>query len=77
MLIQTNKFSDFINTLNDKYIEELNYEYWLHRVFDKSYPEFKKELQLSSDAQRGYMDEEDIKTTVNKSKDLLSTFKPQ
>lgn len=77
MLIKNNKFSDFINTLYDKHIEELNYEYWLHRVFDKSYPEFIKEIQLSNDAQRGYMDEEDVKATVNKSKDILSNFTPQ
>ena len=77
MLIETNRFNDFINTLHDKYIEELNYEYWLHRVFSKSYPEFKEEIQLSNDAQRGYMDDEDIKTTVNKSKEILSNFTPQ
>ena len=76
-LIENNQFSDFIDTLYDKYIEEFTYDYWIHKVFDKSFDDFKKEIQLSNDAQHGYMDEEDVKTTINKSYDILSNFKPQ
>lgn len=76
-LIENNQFSDFIDTLNDKYIEEFTYDYWIHKVFDKSFDDFKKEIKLSNDAQVGYMNEEDIKATINKSKDILSNFKPQ
>ena len=76
-LIETNQFSDFIDTLNDRYIEEFNYDYWLHKIFNKSYPEFKEEIKLSNEAQVGYMNDEDLKTTVNKSKEILSDFKPQ
>ena len=76
-LIECNQFNEFIDTLNERYIEEFNYNYWLHKVFNKSYPEYKKEIQLSNDAQRGYMNEDDVKATVKKSNEILSNFKPQ
>ena len=76
-LIESNQFNDFIMTLNTKYIEDLEYELWLHKVYDKSFEEFKKDISISRDAQAGYMDEEDVKATVKKSNEILSNFKPQ
>ena len=76
-LIETNQFSDFISTLNDKAIEDLEYELWLHKIYDKSFEQFKKDVIMSRDAQAGYMDENEIKTTVKKSNEILSSFKPQ
>ena len=76
-LIESNQFNDFIVTLNTKYIEDLEYELWLHKVYDKSFEEFKKDISISRDAQAGYMDEEDVKATVKKSNEILSNFKPQ
>lgn len=76
-LIESNQFNDFIMTLNTKYIEDLEYELWLHKVYDKSFEEFKKDISISRDAQAGYMNEEDIKATVKKSNEILSNFTPQ
>ena len=76
-LIETNQFSDFISTLNDKVIEDLEYELWLHKIYDKSFEQFKRDIIMSRDAQAGYMDETEIKTTVKKSNEILSSFKPQ
>ena len=76
-LIESNQFNDFIVTLNTKYIEDLEYDLWLHKVYDKSFEEFKKDISISRDAQAGYMDEEDVKATVKKSNEILSKFKPQ
>ena len=76
-LIESNQFNDFIVTLNTKYIEELEYELWLHKVYDKSFEEFKKDISISRDAQAGYMNEEDVKATVKKSNEILSNFTPQ
>ena len=76
-LIESNQFNDFIVTLNAKYIEDLEYDLWLHKVYDKSFEEFKKDISISRDAQAGYMDEEDVKATVKKSNEILSNFKPQ
>ena len=65
--------------INSKYIEELEYDVWLHRpeTYGKSFDDFKKDIHLSKDAQIGYMDGEDVKTTLRKSNDILSNFKPQ
>ena len=76
-LIESNQFNDFIVTLNTKYIEDLEYDLWLHKVYDKSFEEFKKDISISRDAQAGYMDEEDVKATVKKANEILSNFKPQ
>ena len=64
-------------TLNTKYIEDLEYELWLHKVYDKSFEEVKKDISISRDAQAGYMNEEDVKATVKKSNEILSNFTPQ
>ena len=76
-LIENNQLSDFITTIHNKYVEDLEYELWLHKVYDKSFEEFKKDMSISKDAQSGYMEDEDIKTTVKKSYDILSNFRPQ
>lgn len=76
-LIESNQFNDFIMTLNTKYIEDLEYDLWLHKVYDKSFEEFKKDISISRDAQAGYMNEEDVKATVKKSNEILSNFTPQ
>ena len=76
-LIESNQFNDFIVTLNTKYIEDLEYELWLHKVYDKSFEEFKKDISISRDAQAGYMNEDDVKATVKKSNEILSNFTPQ
>ena len=76
-LIESNQFNDFIMTLNTKYIEDLEYELWLHKVYDKSFEEFKKDISISRDAQAGYMNEENVKATVKKSNEILSNFTPQ
>lgn len=64
-------------TLNTKYIEDLEYDLWLHKVYDKSFEEFKKDINISRDAQAGYMNEDDVKATVKKSNEILSNFTPQ
>ena len=76
-LIESNQFNDFIVTLNTKYIEDLEYDLWLHKVYDKSFEEFKKDISISRDAQAGYMNEEDVKATVKKSNEIFSNFTPQ
>ena len=76
-LIENNQFSEFISTMINIRDDELLFEVWLHKCYDKTFNEFKKDIQLSSDAQAGYMDEDDIKTTVKKSKDILSGFTPR
>lgn len=76
-LIETNQFSDYVSFIPTKFEEDIEFKVWLHKVFDKSFNEFKKDIKLSNDAQVGYMKEEDVKTTIQKSNDILSNFIPQ
>lgn len=76
-LIESNQFNDFIITLNQKYLDDIEYDLWLHKVYNKSFEEFKKDISISRDAQAGYMNEEDVKATVKKSNEILSNFTPQ
>lgn len=76
-LIETNQFADFVDTIKTKYTEDLEYELWLHKVYNKSFDEFKESMRISKEAQNGYMNEDDIKTTIQKSADILGDFNPQ
>lgn len=76
-LIETNQFSDYVSFIPTKFEEDIEFKVWLHKVFDKSFNEFKKDIKLSNDAQVGYMKEEDVKTTIQKSNEILSNFIPQ
>lgn len=76
-MIETNQLADFISTLKTKYVEDLEYDIWLHKVFNKSFEEFKEYMTISKDAQNGYMNENEIKTTIQKSADILGDFIPQ
>lgn len=76
-LIENNEFSDYISSVNSKYIEELEYDVWLHKAYNQSFNEFRDNIQLTRDAQSGYMNEEDVKTTIQNSSDILSNFTPQ
>ena len=69
-------FSDFIPTIINNHNDELLLGVWLHKVYDKSFDEFKKSLNTDV-AQVEYLSGDEIKTTINKSKDILSDFKPQ
>ena len=68
--------SDFIDTLVEKNNEDLELKVWLHKVYDKSFSEFTKNIH-SQDAQIEEMDMEEAKTTVKKSYEILSNFQPQ
>lgn len=59
---------EFINAENDRQA----WEVWLHKVFDKSFEDFKKSVGISQNE----ITEEQIETTVLDSKSLLSEFIP-
>ena len=72
-MIVMNCFSDFIlQTLkNDN--EDLLWEFFLHKVQEKSFNEFKDEVEI----QTTEVTKEDLETTINYSIDLLQGFNPQ
>lgn len=75
-LIENDMLSDFINTLIEKNNEDLELKVWLHKVYDKSFSEFTSNIHSQS-AHAETMDEEEAKTTIRKSYEMLSNFQPQ
>lgn len=75
-LIENDMLSDFIDTLIEKNNEDLELKIWLHKVYDKSFSEFTSNIH-SQGAHTEAMDEEEAKTTIRKSYEMLSNFQPQ
>ena len=73
--IQTSRFCDFIDMFVELKIEDDRWEYFLHKVWDKSYGEFCKTLQETQNLQT--MSEETIEATVKNSMDILGNFIPK
>ena len=63
---------DFINFINKEKEEQINWEFFLHKVFDKSWKEFCDEVSQPIDDK-----EIDLGATVKKSKDMLNNFTPE
>ena len=72
--IQTSRFCEFVHTVCDQKIEDDRWEFFLHKVWDKSYAEFCENLQTSQDLQE--MSDEQIEATVKKSMNILGNFNP-
>lgn len=75
-LIENEMLSSFIDTLIEKTNEDLELKVWLHKVYDQSFSEFISSIH-NQNAQIDTMNEDEVKTTVKKSHDILSNFQPQ
>ena len=73
--IQTSRFCEFIKAFCEQKIEEDRWEFYLHKVWDKSFTEFCDALQVSQDLQE--MSEADMEATVKKSMAILGNFNPE
>ena len=60
---------EFINAENDRQ----TWEVWLHRIFDKSFDEFRNSVRRNQPDQ---MDDEQLETTISNSKSILNGFIP-
>lgn len=63
---------DFFNFINTEKEEQVQWEFFLHKVFDKSWKEFCDEV-----SQPIVNKEIDLGATVKKSKDMLNNFTPE
>ena len=63
---------DLIDFINKEKKEQINWEFFLHKVFDKSWKEFSDEVSQPIDDK-----EIDLGATVKKSKDMLNNFTPE
>lgn len=77
-MIQIGRFcsfvEEFISTINSENEEKTQWEYFLHKVFEGSYADFKDEVQLQKKMQS--MSLKTIEETVNSSLSILKNFKP-
>ena len=73
--IQTSRMCEFIQAFIEQKQEDDKWEYFIHKVWDKSYSEFCEALQTSQDLQE--MSDEDIETTIKKSMAILGNFNPK
>ena len=75
-LILTNSTSDFIydmfKFINEEKEERTQWEFFLHKVYDKSWKEFIDEIHISNKQK-----EVDLGATLNKSKNMLKNFTPE
>lgn len=73
--IQTGRFCEFIHSFVEQNNEDDRWEFFLHKVFGMTYEEFCKDAQQSQSVQA--MSEDEIKTTVQDSLDILGSFHPE
>ena len=73
--IRTSRFCEFIRGFIEQKKEDDRWEYFIHKVWGKSYDEFCESLQTTQDLQG--MSEDDIEATIKKSMDILGNFNPE
>ena len=85
-MIQAGSFSDFVEdfilTINREIRDQneekkmrFHWELWLHRVFDKSFADYMKEIEISEEHQN--LSERVIETTLQHTSDILNNFNPE
>ena len=70
-LIMTNSLNNFIDDFFDFVNEERNWEFFLHKVYDKSWSEFSDNIKQSENNEPI-----DLGATIIKSKTMLNNFTP-
>lgn len=65
---------DFVIRYRDEQLEKVRWEYWLHKVYDQSYSDYKKSLGMNTSSAAPTRDEQ-IKT-VQRSHEILGGFCP-
>lgn len=78
-MIQTGRFYefviDFIKTTNQELEDKYDWEFFLHKVYDMSYQEFKDEIKTNQQNQE--MSERTIEATIQHSMDIMNNFNPE
>ena len=78
-MIQTGRLCEFVDDLlhivHEEKEEETSWQYFLHKVFEGSYSDFKEELK--QDKQHKTLNKQTIETTYNHSMNILKNFNPE
>lgn len=73
-MLAVGKLTDFIIHLFRQEQEEMQWEFWLHKVHDMDYEEYKA---MVAEKNTSYaMSDKQVDTTKNKSRSILKKFKP-
>ena len=72
--IQTSRLCEFISTFVEQKIEDDRWEFFIHKVWDKSYAEFCASMQTTQELHA--MSDDDIETTIKQSMNILGNFNP-
>lgn len=77
-MIETCRFDEFVDSVliahQKEEEEKVSWEFYLHKVLEGTYAEFKEQLKNQRTLQN--MSEEDFETTINHSVDILNNFSP-
>ena len=78
-MIQTGRFSEFVSefvsTVNEEKDDQLSWEYFLHKVQNGSFKDFKEELE--NDEKNKNITAATIEETVQNSLNILNNFNPE
>lgn len=78
-MIQTGRFCEFVSSFTKAYQkeqdEETSWQYFLHKVYEGSYADFKRELKANSEHQN--LPQRTIETTLKHSMSILQNFNPE
>ncbi len=68
-LLQMRRFSEFVDELVTQVADEREWDFFLHKVFDRSFDDFKRQITPQKPV--------NLDTTVQNSFDMLQGFKPE
>lgn len=71
-VVRNDELSEFVNMLWDVTEEEREWEYFLAKVFDKSFADFKESVKPQQPISK-----KELETTVNESWNMMNTFIPE
>lgn len=72
-VIKNNRLSEFVTEVMKSENERQTWEFYLHKVSDKSYSDFKESLGT---VEGTVPSEADLEATVKSSENILNNFKP-
>nr|DAT75484.1 MAG TPA: hypothetical protein [Caudoviricetes sp.] len=72
-MLQAGRMCEFIVEVNDITAEEKHWDFYLHKVFDKSFADYLKEVQKPAEPETADMKQ--VETTVKSSMNILENFK--
>lgn len=78
-MIRTRRFSDFVQQFLEKHNsereEQINWEFFLHKVWEGSFADFKADIDTNKKNQG--MSKRTMETTIKNSMDILKKFNPE